>query len=232
MAVVLTAATVLLSGCFGGPSGAVSAPVVRTPPPATADASSTATAPAATSATGARPTPVQPPVAPAAPGTSSAPATTNSAARPSPVAPRPPVRVDPPAPVPRPNASGLITFYAARDDDPPDSRTIDAPVLHALAGGTGTFADPITFAAQQGVFPPATRIYVPEVSRYFLLEDSCATCVGSHVDLWAGPATDDGVLACEDALTRSGAQPYEVNPPPGLPVIPGDLYRNGTCFQP
>ncbi|TVT13451.1 hypothetical protein LWP59_16180 [Amycolatopsis acidiphila] len=132
-----------------------------------------------------------------------------------------------------PNAVGTITFYAAEDNDPPGSREIAFPeVLHGRAGGTGTFADPLTFAAADGVFAPGTRIYVPDVKRYFILEDTCATCSGSHIDLWVGPATDSAVLDCEDALTHDDARPYEVAPPPTLPVTPGDLYRSGTCFKP
>jgi hypothetical protein len=101
--------------------------------------------------------------------------------------------------------------------------------LHDQAGGTGTYQDPLTFAAAEGQFAPGTRIYVPMVQRYFILEDSCATCSGSHIDLWAGPATDEGVVDCEEQLTPSGDRPYEINPPPGRKVTPGELYRNGTC---
>lgn len=131
--------------------------------------------------------------------------------------------------------SGRITFYAAADNDPPGSRAIaypkssGAPTLHNQAGGTGTYDDPLTFAAAEGQFAPGTRIYVPLVQRYFILEDSCASCGAGHIDLWAGPATDQGVIACEEKLTPSGKQPYEINPPPGRTVTPGDLYRNGSC---
>ncbi|HEV7973485.1 hypothetical protein [Amycolatopsis sp.] len=140
---------------------------------------------------------------------------------------------EPPAPKAEasPNASGPITFYAAADNDPAGSREIAFPGLHREAGGTGTFADPLTFAAAKGVFKPGTKVYVPDVQRYFILEDSCATCSGSHIDLWAGPAVDSGVIRCEEALTRSGARPYQVNPPAGLPVVAGDLYRGGKCYQ-
>lgn len=145
----------------------------------------------------------------------------------------PKMTTEPPAPKAEasPNASGPITFYAAADNDPAGSREIAFPGLHREAGGTGTFADPLTFAAAKGVFKPGTKVYVPDVQRYFILEDSCATCSGSHIDLWAGPAVDSGVIRCEEALTRSGARPYQVNPPAGLPVVAGDLYRGGKCYQ-
>jgi 3D (Asp-Asp-Asp) domain-containing protein len=131
-----------------------------------------------------------------------------------------------------PNASGPITFYPARDNDPPGSRAIAyAGALHKEAGGTGTFEDPLTFAAAAGEFKPGTKVYVPNVKRYFILEDTCASCSGSHIDLWAGSATDAGVITCAEALTRDGSRPYEVNPPAGRLVVPGDLYHGAQCFQ-
>jgi 3D (Asp-Asp-Asp) domain-containing protein len=138
----------------------------------------------------------------------------------------------PPVPIAAPNSSGPITFYAAKDNDPPGSRSIAFPgTLHDEAGGSGTFADPLTFAAVEGLFEPGTKVYVPDVQRYFILEDTCATCSGSQIDLWTGPADDNGVISCEEALTRDSSRPYEVNPPAGLPVVAGDLYHSGKCYQ-
>jgi 3D (Asp-Asp-Asp) domain-containing protein len=169
-----------------------------------------------------------------APATTTTTATTSSsAAKPSTTANlAAPPPAAPPPPNTSPNASGQITFYGAADNDPPGSREIAYPgILHGQAGGTGTFDDPITFAAQQGHFAPGTKIYVPDVRRYFILEDSCANCSGSHIDLWAGSANDRGIVRCEDSLTREGARPYQLNPPAGLAVSPGDLYQNGHCFR-
>ncbi|MDQ0383169.1 3D (Asp-Asp-Asp) domain-containing protein [Amycolatopsis thermophila] len=183
------------------------------------------------------PTPAPPPVTtlpalpkPAPPKPATPPASTTS---PPPSASSRPstTKTTPPPLVGAPNARGLITFYAAADNDPPGSREIAYPgTVHQRAGGTGTFTDPLTFAAEAGQFAPGTKIYVPAVRRYFVLEDTCATCSGSHIDLWAGPATDQGVVACEESLTRDGAQPYQVDPPPGLPTAPGDLYTGGRCY--
>jgi len=163
-------------------------------------------------------------------GTSGKPSSTADVTQPPPAAPPP---AAPPTSQPAsPNASGQITFYGAADNDPPGSREIAYPgVMHGQAGGTGTFEDPITFAAQDGRFAPGTRIYVPDVRRYFILEDSCAGCSGSHIDLWTGVANDRGIVRCEDSLTRNGSRPYQLNPPAGLAVSPGDLYQNGHCFR-
>jgi 3D (Asp-Asp-Asp) domain-containing protein len=174
----------------------------------------------------------------APPSTSATPTTTSSTTTPPP--PPPSTTTSPPKkttklPAPKvdaaPNASGPITFYAAADNDPAGSREIAFPGLHREAGGTGTFADPLTFAAAKGVFKPGTKVYVPDVQRYFILEDSCATCSGPHIDLWTGSAVDTGVIRCEESLTKSGSRPYQVNPPAGLPVVAGDLYRGGKCYQ-
>jgi 3D (Asp-Asp-Asp) domain-containing protein len=158
------------------------------------------------------------------------PMTTTPTPKPTSSTPTPNPMRPPPKAVP--NAFGAITYYAARDNDPPGSREIAYPgTFHSQAGGTGSFGDPLTFAAAAGQFKPGTRVYVPQVKRYFVLEDTCAGCAGSHIDLWAGPSTDPGVIDCEDNLTRDGASPYVVNPPNGLPVSSGDLYRAGRCYR-
>lgn len=172
----------------------------------------------------------------APPSTSATPTTTSSTTTAPPptstTTSAPKKTTKPPAPKvdASPNASGPITFYAAADNDPAGSREIAFPGLHREAGGTGTFADPLTFAAAKGVFKPGTKVYVPDVQRYFILEDSCATCSGPHIDLWTGSAVDSGVIRCEESLTKSGSRPYQVNPPAGLPVVAGDLYRGGKCY--
>ncbi|MFI9385458.1 hypothetical protein [Kutzneria sp. NPDC052558] len=160
-----------------------------------------------------------------------APTVTTSAAKPTTTAPAAPSPTSTTSP-PGQDTSGQITFYGAADNDPPGSREIAYPdVRHGQAGGSGTFDDPTTFAAQPGRFAPGTRIYVPDVRRYFILEDSCAGCTGSHIDLWTGAATDRGLQRCEESLTRNGSRPYTVNPPAGLPVSAGELYHNGRCYR-
>jgi 3D (Asp-Asp-Asp) domain-containing protein len=201
------------------------------PPAASVSLTSDDVIPPLTTATTA-PASASPSAAPAPAPTSSTtpvPPTTTSATKKSTKPPAP--KADAAKTDASPNASGPITFYAAADNDPAGSREIAFPGLHREAGGTGTFADPLTFAAAKGVFKPGTKVYVPDVQRYFVLEDSCATCSGPHIDLWTGPAVDSGVIRCEESLTKSGSRPYQVNPPAGLPVVAGDLYRGGKCYQ-
>src|SRR6478735_2193221 len=97
----------------------------------------------------------------------------------------------PPAP-PAPPASALpvartavpdtyITAYTWYDNTPEGSPDISHPVLHRKAGGTGSYADPVTIAVGHSLatgrdvldFPAGTRIYLPHVRRYFIVEDTC-----------------------------------------------------------
>jgi hypothetical protein len=99
------------------------------------------------------------------------------------------------------------------------------PTLHNVGTeGAGTYDDPITFAADvpyginNNTFPPGSRIYVPFLEKYFILEDQCATCGDVtpqaspasnpqyHIDLWMGPSSASNSTAlnnCEASITRS-----------------------------
>lgn len=161
------------------------------------------------------------------------PAVTTTAVEPPPVSPS--TVAAPPA------HSGLtlfvpVTFYGAADNDPPGSTTIEFPQVHQAAGGTGTYADPITFAtAYDDTYPPGTRIYVPRLEKYFVMEDSCACDQPEdHVDLWAGgTGADPGVLDCENQLTISGNEEVVKDPDPRRPVDTRPLYSESVgCAGP
>lgn len=146
------------------------------------------------------------------------------------------------------------TGYTWFDNSPPGN-AICCPSVHQTAGGTGTYADPITLAAglvSSGVldYPRGTRFYMPDVRRYFIVEDSCGN-VGSGgchflnnapagattwVDRWVGGTASDSQQAvqnCADYLTdENGSTPLHTiveNPPAGLAVVPGPLFQNGKC---
>ena len=118
-----------------------------------------------------------------------------------------------------------VTMYGFPDNDPPFSANIAHPVLHQQASGIGTFDDPITFAGDPGDIPFGTKIYVPHVQKYFIMEDTCADAMASpndrlQVDLWAGGSANTDVqqiLSVENANTRSSAQVI-LNAEPGHPV--------------
>lgn len=137
------------------------------------------------------------------------------------------------------NVTALTTFYGAKDNCPPGG-DIAHPIKHQLAGGTGTYADPITYAGATQATPPGTIIYVYALRKYFIMEDDCEECQKDwrknkwHVDLWMGPDTvspGPNLIACENALTQSQVRVL-VDAPPNLPVNTAPLFANNKCIVP
>jgi hypothetical protein len=135
------------------------------------------------------------------------------------------------------NETIRVTLYGYPDNSPP-GRAIDCGQIHNEAGGTGTFDDPVTFATghdQDGAMPCGTIIYVPYMKKYFIREDSCASCNGPWADLWAGGDQNSGqdILDCEDSLTRDNVDVI-VNPGSGEDVDTTPIFdtSNGQCYQP
>lgn len=127
-----------------------------------------------------------------------------------------------------------ITGYSFQDNTPEGSATISMPVLHRVAGGTGTFTDPITTAVPGGASDPetpkGTRLYVAKLRRYFIVEDSGATAEGGkHFDLYVDGQgfTRADSEACMDSYT--GTATIILNPPPSEPVTRGPLTGSGGC---
>ena len=130
-----------------------------------------------------------------------------------------------------------VTLYGWPDNSPPGD-DIDCPQIHDHADGTGTYDDPITFATgndQDDVMPCGTIVYVPFLKKYFIREDSCATCDGPWTDLWAGGegSDDQAVLDCEDSLTRDGVT-VTIDPGPDEEVDETPIFDSdtGECYQP
>ena len=131
-----------------------------------------------------------------------------------------------------------MTFYAAGDNDPPGSRAIAYPnSRHRLAGGTGTYADPLSLASDTREIRVGTRVYYAPLQKYFVMEDDCARCISDwrssrvpHIDLWTGNYGGSSMIACEEALTPPGRVTVEVNPPLGRPVDQRPLYSAGACL--
>ena len=161
-------------------------------------------------------------------------APSSPAAKPSPAKPAP----GKPAGGPGQTQKFNVTLYGGKDNDPPGSSDIAYPKVHKKAGGTGTFADPITFATSKDELPIGTVIYYPYLKRYFVMEDQCVECEADwkkrvpHIDLWAGASTDAGIVACENSLTQDGQTPVVVNPPANLPVVTTPLYDGKRCYSP
>ncbi len=155
--------------------------------------------------------------------------------------------------------AAYTTGYTWFDNTPPGSTAISHPVLHSRAGGTGTYADPITLAVGHSLatgsdvldYPAGTRFYLPHVRRYFIVEDTCgdgptpqdrachnlaAAAPGAQtwVDLYVGGAAGDdeaAVRACAGKVTDGDTQLHQMikDPAPTHPVVPGPLFQNGRC---
>jgi hypothetical protein len=83
-------------------------------------------------------------------------------------------------PVKEVTLKAYLTGYAWPDNTPPGS-DISHPVLHQEAGGTGTYADPITVAIGHSFingkdimdYAAGTVFYMPYLHKYFIAEDTC-----------------------------------------------------------
>jgi hypothetical protein len=133
------------------------------------------------------------------------------------------------------SVSAELTGYSWQDNTPPGSATICCEVLHAKAGGTGTYADPITTAVPgsggSGMeFPAGTKFYIPTLKRYVIVEDSGATKMGlPHLDVWVGGRghSKSDSDACMNSFT--GKATITKNPSAGHPVTVGELTTSNGC---
>lgn len=154
--------------------------------------------------------------------------------------------------------SAYTTGYSWFDNTPPGSATISHPVLHKKAGGKGTYADPTTVAVGHSIingkdvldFPKGTRFYVPNVRKYFIVEDTCGDgktpqngpCHslktaprGANVwlDLWIGGGSSTRKQAddCMSKVTDGNGEIHKaiLNPAKSYVTVSGDILLNGKC---
>jgi hypothetical protein len=60
-----------------------------------------------------------------------------------------------------------ITFFGFPDNDPPSADTAyDCGGRNFVAGGSGTFDDPLTMASAEGEFSQCEIVYVPYLQKY------------------------------------------------------------------
>ena len=147
----------------------------------------------------------------------------------------------------------LVTLYGWPDNSPPGD-AIAYPesdgydTIHNVASGTGTYADPITYATDQDELPVGTIVYYPYLHRYFIMEDDCTECdedwTGSgpdggpnlyHIDLWIGGegGNSNDVINCEDDLTQD-SESVIINPPSDEAVDTTPLFNSSSnsCYDP
>lgn len=149
----------------------------------------------------------------------------------------------------------FITAYSWYDNTPPGSATISNPVLHDLAGGTGTYEDPVTIAVGHSRetgksvldVPAGTRIYLPDVRRYFIVEDACGDgpnpelgpChagMEDHgdaslwIDMWIGGEGESKSFVADCALKVTGVRTAVFNPGDHYAVASGSgVIHDGVC---
>jgi hypothetical protein len=131
--------------------------------------------------------------------------------------------------------SSHVTFYGAKDNCPPGG-DIAYPHVHQKAGGTGTWNDPVTFAGAEKAVKPGSKIYIPFLKKYAIMEDQCEECEDEwpgkwHIDVWMGPdqvSHGPELIACENALTK-GSTTIWIDAPQGLEVDSTPLF-DGKCI--
>jgi len=133
--------------------------------------------------------------------------------------------------------SSYVTFYGFDDNDdghPTHLGTsiISNATIHGFANeDLGTYERPGTLATDASFLTPGTKVYVPELQRYYVMEDTCVECSEDwsqnklHVDLYVS-GTGHQLAACEDRLTMDNAE-IVIDPPSNLPVKAGSACNAG-----
>src|SRR6185369_554170 len=129
-----------------------------------------------------------------------------------------------------------VTFYGFDDnDDGNPTHLVTDVISHATVHDSanedlGTYERPGTLAADVGFLSPGTKVYVPALARYYVMEDTCRECSEDwlqnkpHVDLYVS-GTGPELAACQERLTMESTRIY-IDPPPGLHVRPGSACRS------
>jgi hypothetical protein len=149
------------------------------------------------------------------------------------------------------NVKAFMTLYGYADNSPP-GRAIAHPCIHKVAGGTGSFKDPITFATDVHEVGWCKKIYVPYMKRYFIHEDECVQCDHDwsklhkyHFDMWGGGDAASvrnpehaALVKCQETWTRANSvndthnPMITINPKAGLPVTTARIFSPPkTCWK-
>jgi hypothetical protein len=127
--------------------------------------------------------------------------------------------------------SSYVTFYGFDDNDDGNPSHLftdvisNASVHRSANEDLGTFDRPGTLATDKNFLTPGTRVYVPALERYYVMEDTCVECSEDwsrdklHIDLYVS-GTGPELAACEDRLTMESTD-IIIDPPSNLPVRAG-----------
>lgn len=155
--------------------------------------------------------------------------------------------------------SVFFTGYTWHDNTPPGDAISQPTVLHGQAGGTGTWDDPITVAVGHSLatgrdvldYPAGTRLYVPYLRRYLIVEDTCgdgpepedAPChrlddpdnpapdgAVAWLDVWLDGRDQDEATAHRCARRLTGLHSVVFNAAPGYLVADGEgILQDDHC---
>lgn len=154
--------------------------------------------------------------------------------------------------------NAYTTGYSYFDNTPPGSATISHPALHKKAGGQGTYKDPVTVAVGHSIinskdildYPKGTRFYIPNVKKYFIVEDTCGdgpkpqngAChsltkapkgVTVWLDIWIGGqgSTRKQADDCMSKVTDGNGAIHKaiLNPRKDYVTVSGDVLLKGKC---
>ncbi|WP_455835237.1 hypothetical protein [Pseudarthrobacter siccitolerans] len=154
-----------------------------------------------------------------------------------------------------PGTKVYLTAYTWFDNTPAGSPVISHPVIHQSAGGTGTYDDPVTIAVGHSLatgqqildYPPGTRIYVPDLRRYVIVEDTCGDgptpeegpChTGAEefgdasiwLDVWIGGEDQSAEFARRCTRQVTGVRTVVFDPPDNYVVADGNgVIHDGKC---
>lgn len=143
----------------------------------------------------------------------------------------------------------FVTAYTWWDNTPPGSAQIARPVIHQTAGGTGTYADPVTLAVGHSInptfqdYPTGTRFYIPNVQKYFIVEDLCGDgnkpqngpCHTGYqqygattwIDMWIDGRNMTSTQATQCAYKVTATQRVVINPANDYKVVAGQVAAAG-----
>lgn len=147
---------------------------------------------------------------------------------------------------------GYLGGYSFWDVSPANTPEISHPTQHDLAGGVGTYSNPITLAVAgvlQGTetvlaVPAGTRFYLPRLRKYAIIEDICgdisntqdAGCAAGKDGLpWMeiyidGMGMEEQSAACAKKI--SGIQTFVMDPGPNQSVVVGEITQSGCNIYP
>ncbi len=147
---------------------------------------------------------------------------------------------------------GYLTGYSVWDTTPATIPELSHSRRQELAGGVGTYSNPITLAVAgvlQGYetvldIPAGTRFYLPRLRKYAIIEDICgdisntqdAGCAAGKDGLpWLeiyidGIGMEEETAGCAKKISR--IQTFVMDPAPNHSVVVGEITQSGCNTYP